>query len=198
MNYCAQGLKHLTSKLVVEDNLLIKIISDYKDFNCDFIIDTKEFKDLDNTFKSFFGLNFSYNKLIKLNYKCYLFNKYIIKLKDINYPNSILNINELVKSYLKENYIFESNNKILYLGVEIQDYIENESDLNESDLESIWYSLYKKGYMWADAKLDNIVKNNNKIYIIDTDYIYKIEEYDSSNESFYSNMFRLKYKKQIN
>ena len=47
--------------------------------------------------------------------------------------------------------------------------------------------------MWADAKLNNIIKRKNKVYIIDSDYIYKINNYNAENESKYSRYFRVKY-----
>ncbi len=177
----------------MEDNILLKIISEYKDFNCDFIINTKEYKDLDNMFKSFFGSPFEYKKLIKLNYKSYIYDKYIIKFKTINIPEDILDSEELAKTYIKKNYEIHNKDRVLYLGIEIQDYIIKDDDVTEFDLENIWLSLYNKGYMWADAKLNNIIKRKNKVYIIDSDYIYKINNYNAENESKYSRYFRVKY-----
>ena len=59
-------------------NSLIDIINYFYGKDVSFIKKSFLYEDLDIYLKSFFGDNFNYDKLVRLNYKCYVYDKYIL------------------------------------------------------------------------------------------------------------------------
>ena len=187
----------MKAKLVQEVyNSLLDLINEYTPFDCSFITNTKEYKDLNDYFKSFFGESFKYQDIKKLYHNCYLYDSYIIKFNCKKTPKEILDIPEVVKTYYRNNFKYEYNNKVLYLGVEIQDYIKEYTKCNEEELYEVYVSLRRKGYEWIDVSSGNVFKVNNEFKIIDSDYIYPEGQANYINESKLSKQFREQYKKE--
>ncbi len=174
-------------------NSLLDLINEYVKNNCKFILDTKEYKDLDNYFQSFFGDNFKYGKINKLYYNCFIYQNYIIKFSDHKSPLKIPKTTELVKSYIRKNITFKTSHKTLYLGLEIQDYLYPNKPCSIEELYLLYQSLREKGYIWMDANLSNAVKYQNKPIIVDTDYIYHFSKANYTVQSLMSKTFAEKY-----
>lgn len=172
---------------------LLDLINDYLKRDCSNIIETLQYKDLDNFFKSFFS-NFEYDKIIKLYSNCYIYKEYIIKFSDRKTPLIIDKQQELVNSYYRQNIEFVIDNRVvLYLGVEIQDYLYPNQLCNEEELYVLYNSLRSKGYVWMDANLGNAVKYNGKLFIVDIDYIYPEKDAIYINQSKMSKEFEKRY-----
>ena len=60
----------------------------------------------------------------------------------------------------------------------------------------LYLSLRKKGYIWIDASYENVKKQNNRLIIIDSDYIYKEKEVNYFNQSTLSKKLAEKYLKE--
>lgn len=172
---------------------LCDLISDYKNFDCSYIVFLDEYKFLDNYLKTFFGDNFDYNCFIKINRCSYVYGKYILKFSLWNMPEFVPDFDEIIKSYCRFNIMFKSGNRLLRLGVEIQDYINFDRECTVDELELLYFRLLKKGYEWIDVNISNAVKVGSKLLILDKDYIYKIGSVNYINQSRLSKVFHDKY-----
>ncbi len=191
-----QGLMRLIMKELIPKhyNSLIDLINEYEKNECSFIMGTKEYQDLDSYFKSFFGDNFKYNEIKKLYFNCFIYKDYIIKFKDHKNFINIPKLDEIVNVYFQKNFVFKvNNNNILYLAVEIQDYLYPNCKCEIEEIYILYKRLREKGYIWMDASLSNAVKYHNKAVIIDTDYIYLEEKANYIVESKMSKEFAKKY-----
>lgn len=175
-------------------NSLIDIINYFYGKDVSFIKKSFLYEDLDIYLKSFFGDAFSYDKLVRLNYKCYVYDNYILKLSLYNYPLEEFDSDIFVKSYYRENLDFKVDDKYIGLGVEIQDYLYPSRYPNKDELYNLYKYLRDNGYEWVDAKYDNALVNNGKVYIVDKDYIYKYEDANYINQSRLSKEFYERYK----
>lgn len=179
------------------DKFLVENISKLKNKDCNFIKYTKEYEIIRENFIKYFGTSFKIKKEYNtLTSSCYHINDYIIKFSEYHIPDKLEQIPELVKIHHRENYRIVYNNSIIYLGVEIQDFIYEDEKCNINDLYNIYKSLRDTGYIWVDASYLNVKKKNNKVYIIDSDYIYKEDEVDYFNESRLSKELREKFEKE--
>ena len=165
--------------------------------DCFFIKNDSQFNTLLKELDSILGNNWYKN--IK-NYKsnCYIVKDKILKLKLMCFPEKINYTNNMVKTYYRKNYRFTCEDKILNVGIEIQKFIFNDDKCSKDELYSVYEELRKQDYIWMDAKVSNIKKENGKIYIVDLDYIYKIDEADYSNQNPLSKKFEEQYLKSIN
>ena len=175
-------------------NSLIDIINYFYGKDVSFIKKSFLYEDLDIYLKSFFGDYFSYDKLVRLNYKCYVYDKYILKLSLYNYPLEEFGSDIFVKSYYRENFDFKVDDKFIGLGVEIQDYLYPSRYPNKDELYTIYKYLRDNGYEWIDVKCDNALVYNGKVYIVDKDYIYKFGDTNYINQSRLSREFYDRYK----
>lgn len=179
------------------DNFLLKVISKLKNKDCNFILLTKEYKIIRDKFLKYIGDNFEIKQEFNtINSGCYHIGNYIVKFSGIHIPEKMEQITQLVKIYCRENYRIEFNKSIIYLGFEIQDFICEDESCDFSDLYNTYKSLRDIGYIWVDASYSNVKKKNNKVYIIDSDYIYKEDEVDYFNESRLSKELREKFEKE--
>lgn len=184
-------------KIINHYNNLIEIISDYKSYDCSCIKNTKNFKDLDEFLKSFFGSEFTYKDIRKLYYNCFIYKKYLIKFSGRKIPKDIPRLPFLVNTYYRENFDFICDNIKIYIGIEIQDYLYPNEPCNENEIYYLYKNLKNNGYEWVDASLSNAVKYNKKLYIVDTDYIYKECDANYCNQSKLSYKFKIKYDKEF-
>lgn len=174
-------------------NDLINLINNFIGRDVSFIRDFSQYKDLDDYLKSFFGSGFSYDKLVRLNYKSYVYDKYILKFSFCNYPLEVPNLEVFVKSYYRENFEFKVDNNFLVLGIEIQDYLYPSRYCNKEELYVLYKHLRDSGYEWMDVKEDNALVYNDKLYIVDKDYIYKFSDANFINQSRLSKEFYERY-----
>ena len=175
-----------------KEKKFIDIVSEYKNRDCNFIRQTKCFKEILLDIEKILGINCFFN-VKKLFKGIYVIDKYILKFSTCYIPFEIEYTDEMVKTYYRKNFEFKCDEGCLFLGIVIQDYISNNYICNEDELYSVYYSLRKKGYIWMDAKITNIKKLNDKILIVDIDYIYKEQEANFSNQSILSKICELKY-----
>lgn len=174
-------------------NKLIDLINYFFGKNVSYIEKSFLYEDLNNFLKSFFGDNFSYDKLFRLNYKCYVYGKYILKFSIYNYPLEVPDLDIFVKSYYRENFDFKVDDKFIGLGIEIQDYLFPSRYCNKEELYFLYKYLRDNGYEWIDVKENNALFYNNKLYIVDKEYIYKNEEANFINQSRLSKEFYDRY-----
>lgn len=176
---------------------LLDLLNEYLKRDCSFVLETLQYKELDNFFKSFFGKEFGYEKIVKLYSNCFIYEQYIIKFSDRKIPLIVDKQIELVNSYFRQNFEFINinNNKImLYLGVEIQDFLTPNEICQKEEMYSLYVSLRNKGLIWLDANLGNAVNYMGKSYIVDIDYIYNLKDAIFVNQSEMSKEFEKKYK----
>ena len=174
-------------------NSLIDIINYFYGKNVSFIKKSFLYEDLDIYLKFFFGDAFSYDKLVRLNYKCYVYDKYILKLSLYNFSLEEFGSDIFVKSYYRENFEFNVDDIFIGLGVEIQDYLYPSRYSNKDELYTLYKYLRDNGYEWVDVKCDNALVYNDKVYIVDKDYIYKSGEANFINQSRLSKEFYKRY-----
>ena len=178
-------------------NSLYDLLNEYADDDINFLKNTKEYKDLDNYFKSFFGVDFTYDQIHKLFYNCFIYKNYIIKFSSQKIPINLEKMPELVNSYFRQNYTFKDEDIIkLNLGVEIQKYLKNASYCNEEEIFQLYKSLRNKGYIWMDANIGNALKYKDKCYIVDLEFIYPEKEAIYINQSKMSKEFEIRYKNE--
>lgn len=174
------------------NQFIIDIISKFYNYDCSFINEDKNFLILIEDLNKILGINW----VIKIKQKFfnkYIIDKYILKISFYLYPEYIIYTSEMVKTYYRKNFKFKSKNNILLIGIEIQDYIDNDYICNEKELYKVYKTLREKGYIWMDAQLRNIKKDKDKIVIVDLDYIYKYENADFSNQSLLSKKLEKQY-----
>ena len=153
---------------------LFNMISKFSDYDCSFIKNTPEFSELESFFLLFF--NDKDKNIIKLYDIIYVIDKYIVKIKKKYQPEYLVNAECIVKTYYKKNFVFKNHDISVELGIEIQDYIDSNEEITLEEVWNIYFQLREKGYIWLDAKPNNLIKKNNKTYIVDTDYIFKEED----------------------
>lgn len=188
----------MNAKAVVCKNYkdLAELIADFCETDCSYITNTPEYQDLDQKFKSFFGKSFSYSQIQKLYYNTFIYKNYVIKLAPFKYPLEIPKFPELVTYYYRDNITFHGKEKKIYLGVEIQDYLQPSTKTSTEQLYSLYKSLRNKGYIWMDANIGNAVFYQNKPIIVDLDYIYPFDQAIYTNQSRLSYNFEQRYKKE--
>lgn len=174
-------------------NKLIDLINYFFGKDVSYIEKSFLYVDLDNFLKSFFGYNFSYDKLVRLNYKCYVYDKYILKLSLFNYPFEATNLDIFVKSYYRENFEFNVDGKFIGIGVEIQDYLFPSRYCNKEELYFLYKHLRDNGYEWIDVKENNALVYNDKLYIVDKDFIYNEVSANYINQSRLAKEFYDRY-----
>lgn len=159
---------------VVLDNIIIRMISDSKGFDCSFILGTSEFNEL----KSFFLKFFSDDILDDFNCKkiarnCYKYKNYVIKIGGFHYPDYILYDENIVKTYYKQNFEIVSAEGVLCLGIEIQDFLSSDGKASFIELYQVYKKLRDKKLIWFDIKPNNVIKKDGHIFIVDSDYIFR-------------------------
>lgn len=172
---------------------LIDLLNEYFCYDCSFIIDSSEYNDLNKFLYSFFGENFSYKKIVKIYSNVFRFENYIIKISVRKVPEKVPDIPEIVKVYYRKNIEIYVDDKYFSLGIEIQDYLEDFEYCNEQELYELYVRLKSRGYEWIDVNIGNAVKYNNKLLIIDTDYIYPVKDANYINQSELAKLFLKKY-----
>lgn len=167
----------MKTKQATLDNTIIRMISDSKGIDCSFIVGTNEFYELKSFFLRFFTIDILNDfKCEKIARKCYKYRNYMIKFGEFHRPEYILKDKNIVKIYYKKNFKIINGNHILYLGVEVQDYLNLDEDVDYMDLYDVYKSLRDRNLIWFDIKPDNVVKKDGITYIIDTDYIFKEDD----------------------
>ena len=117
-----------------------------------------------------------------------------MKLSLYNFPLEEFGSDIFVKSYYRENFDFKVDDKFIGLGVEIQDYLYPSRYPNKDELYTLYKYLRDNGYEWIDVKCDNALVYNDKVYIVDKDYIYKFGDANFINQSRLSKEFYDRYK----
>lgn len=175
---------------------LFDLIQEYQKRNCDFILTTDEYQDLNQQFKSFFKSNFKYEDIKQIDYNCFIYQNYIIKFNDQKLPPEIINLPFLVHTYYRNNFKFTNCDNVMYLGIEIQDYLQNTTKVNNEDLYSLYKQLRCHGYIWMDANIGNALIYQNKPIVVDKDYIYLEKDANFINQSRLSKAFEERYQEE--
>ncbi len=153
------------------------MISNSKGFDCSFILGTTEFEELKSFFLSFFSNNILEDfDPEKITTKCYKYRNYVLKFSDFCYPEYILNDKHIVKTYYKRNFKININYTSITFGFEIQDYLGKSEEVSYSELYNVYKHLREHNILWFDIKPDNVVKKNEYIYVIDTEYMFKADD----------------------
>ncbi len=183
------------------DVFILDLISKSKNKDCYAIINTKEYKEIKEEFLKYISADeLKIQNIFKgINSTCYHISKYIIKFGDFHIPEHVEKQDWLVPIYHRANYKISYDNKVIYLGFEIQDYIDSEEYINEDEMFNLYCHIRDNKYRWVDIKRDNLKKKNGKLYVIDSDYIYKEGEENLYNESILSKKFETQYqaKKEV-
>lgn len=174
------------------------MISNSKNKDCNFILKTSEYKIIKDKFLEFFNNDIVIKKeFTTLNSKCYHIDKYIVKFGMFHIPDEVAELPQLVKIYYRNNIEINYDNSVIFLGIEIQDFIEEDDTCSYNEMYELYKSLRKMGYIWIDANFSNVKKKNGKVLIIDSDFIYKENEADYFNQSTLSKELEEKYLKEI-
>lgn len=132
-------------------------------------------------------INFD-NEILKIGSGTY---SHVYKIGDKVLKIGLAKLNEkiikspfIVKTYFKKNILIKSKKLKLIIGIEIQEYAKK-IIISETELYKFYETVRDNGIIWRDVKPENIGVLNNKIVIIDTDYIYKKGK-NKSNIQFFS------------
>ena len=132
-------------------------------------------------------INFD-NEILKIGSGTY---SHVYKIGDKVLKIGLAKLNEkiikspfIVKTYFKKNILIKSKKLKLIIGIEIQEYAKK-IIISEAELYKFYETVRDNGIIWRDVKPENIGVLNNKIVIIDTDYIYKKGK-NKSNIQFFS------------
>lgn len=166
-------MKKLISKdknLVVAENKLIDVISNFSQKDCKFLKNTKAFKEFLKNINDLVDIN--WEKVIKINRFQYRYGSYILKFGFAHSNLDLPQLDEFVKFYCRINLKFKDAKNSIYFGFEIQDFIESNEICSEKELYTIYSNLRDKGYIWADASYSNVKKLNDKFVVVDLGDIY--------------------------
>ena len=183
-------------KNMIKQCSLLKLIEDAKRLNVDWLSFIPEYLEIEREVISILGDDFSCVERIGngANSKIYKIGDFVLKIGNYRYPEKVPNLDEINHVYLRCNRELRSKNKVIYLGLEIQDYLEENARITEDDLRRLYMSLRKKGYIWCDAKISNVRKDKNGILkIIDTDYILEKKDPNIFVVSEFSKQFEKEY-----
>lgn len=163
------------------DKIILNLIENFKGFDCSLIVNDKNYILFKKNLLDFLNKrNLKVEDLAIVSSgiysSVYEINNYIIKIGVPTKSNCLVNNSNIINVYLKEDYIMDNGEKPLYLRLEIQDKAKTNAIIDDKVIGYILESLYKEGYIWADAKAENIGFYNNKYVIIDTDFIFKKED----------------------
>lgn len=156
-------------------NIIIKIIKESFCFDEVTIVNSS----LDIIEKIIFILNLQNNSdIIKIGHgtnSCvYCVNNKVIKIGFYKINKLIISHPKIVKVYLKENIEIFSNNRIIRVGMEIQDLAAPNKSNDINLLYNIYRELRDDGVLWTDVKLSNVGYVDNRPVVIDTDDCYII------------------------
>lgn len=180
------------------DDLLIYMISNSKNKDCSFILFTKQYKDIKKIFLEFYNSNDTIEEQYSgINSNCYHIGSYIFKFGNYHIPDVIDDLPQLVKIYYRKNFEIHYSDSVIFLGFEIQEYIEEDYKCCYEDIYELYKSLRKDGYIWIDASFSNVKKKDGKIIIIDSDYIYRENDVDYFNQSSLSSEFEKRYANEV-
>lgn len=168
-------------------NQLIGLINEVKKLDCSWLLSQPEFYKIEREISKYIS---SYAKAQKVSFGTnrviYRIDKYVLKLGYLFTTEEIENFKFLNKIYYRVNHKFETADKVLYLGIEVSDFVEDERPVTREDLKFLYFSLRDAGYIWTDAKESNVRKNKNgELIIIDVENIYKYQE-QKINFDYYS------------
>lgn len=159
-------------------NQLIGLINEVKKLDCSWLLSQPEFYKIEREISKYIS---SYAKAQKVSFGTnrviYRIDKYVLKLGYFFTTEEIENFKFLNKIYYRVNHKFETADKVLYLGIEVSDFVEDERPVTREDLKFLYFSLRDAGYIWTDAKLSNVRKDKeDKPIIIDVENIYDFKK----------------------
>ena len=179
-------------------NFLLSILTDYKKIDYSALKNNFEILELSNYICDIIKDNSLFKSVKKICDGIYVVGNFIIKIKSCNIPEKICFTEEMVETYYRKNYEILHKNKYYCFGIEIQKYIDSSYKCTEDELYNVYLSLRKKGYIWVDVSINNVKKDNDKILIVDLDYIYHKDNVNLFNQSYLSKKFEERYKQTYN
>lgn len=177
---------NIIEKTHTKCNQLINLINETKNLNCEWILMSDEFKEIATEINKYI----SYENIQKIgkgtSRTVYRSGSYVLKLGFFFTPLEPPSFSFINRIYYRINQLITYEDNVLYLGVEISDYIEEEEPVSFDDLKSLYFTIRDQGYIWTDAKESNVRKNKNgELIIIDVENIYKYQE-QKINFDYYS------------